>query len=109
MQQRHERLAKQVSLNLPDPMRIPQSARLFKALGDSTRRIIYERLARQPMTVGDLARGLSVSRPAVSQHLKVLLDLRLVRVEPEGKTRLYRTDPAGLAPLGEWLAKHRGG
>ena len=69
------------------------------ALGDPTRRTIFERVRRRPSAVGDLARGLPVSRPAVSQHLRVLKDAGLVTERREGTRRIYRLDPSGLAEL----------
>jgi DNA-binding transcriptional ArsR family regulator len=71
----------------------------WTALGDPTRRAIFERLAERPRAVGELARELPVSRPAVSQHLKVLKDARLVIDEPVGTRRIYRLDPDGLGAL----------
>jgi DNA-binding transcriptional ArsR family regulator len=68
-------------------------------LGDPTRRAIFERLAERPQAVSALANGLPVSRPAVSQHLKVLSDAGLVVAKPEGKQRIYHVDPGGLAAL----------
>jgi DNA-binding transcriptional ArsR family regulator len=73
------------------------------ALGDPTRREIFARLAVQPSAVGELARGLPVSRPAVSQHLKVLKKAGLVRQVPEGTRRVYRLDPRGIAAMRDWL------
>ena len=78
----------------------------FSALGDSTRREIFERLAARPTAVGDLARGLPVSRPAVSQHLKVLKDAGLVREVAEGTRRIYHIDPRGVGAMREWLDQH---
>jgi len=69
------------------------------ALGDPTRRAIFERLAEGPRPVGELAQGLPVSRPAVSQHLKVLKEAGLVVDEAAGTRRLYRLNPAGVAAL----------
>jgi DNA-binding transcriptional ArsR family regulator len=69
------------------------------ALGDPTRRAIFERLADGPRPVGELAQGLPVSRPAVSQHLKVLKEAGLVVDEAAGTRRLYRLNPAGVAAL----------
>jgi DNA-binding transcriptional ArsR family regulator len=66
------------------------------ALGDPTRRAIFERLAGGPLAVGELAAGLPVSRPAVSQHLKVLKDAGLVVDTRDGTRRLYRLDPTGI-------------
>jgi DNA-binding transcriptional ArsR family regulator len=71
----------------------------WTALGDPTRRAIFERLLEQPLAVHALAEGLPVSRPAVSQHLKVLSDARLVVARREGKHRIYQVDPHGIAAL----------
>jgi DNA-binding transcriptional ArsR family regulator len=71
----------------------------LSALGDPTRRAVFERLADGPLAVGEIAAGLPVSRPAVSQHLKVLKQAGLVRDEAAGTRRLYSVDPAGLAAL----------
>jgi DNA-binding transcriptional ArsR family regulator len=79
-----------------------QSA-VFAALSDPTRRIVLERLRPGPLAVGEIARGLSVSRPAVSQHLKVLKDAGLVADHAEGTRRVYRIDPHGLGQLRGWL------
>ena len=76
------------------------------ALGDPTRRAIFERVAARPSAVGDLARGLPVSRPAVSQHLRVLKEAGLVSETPEGTRRIYRLDPRGIAAMREWLDTH---
>jgi DNA-binding transcriptional ArsR family regulator len=69
------------------------------ALGDPTRRAIFERLADGPLPVGEIARGLPVSRPAVSQHLKVLKGAGLVVDQADGTRRLYRIDPDGVGAL----------
>lgn len=71
----------------------------WSALADPTRRTIFERLVARPSAVGELARGLPVSRPAVSQHLKVLKDAGLVVDKRAGKQRIYQVDPDGLAAL----------
>jgi DNA-binding transcriptional ArsR family regulator len=76
------------------------------ALGDPTRRAIFERLAAKPSAVGELARGLPVSRPAVSQHLKILKQAGLVREMAEGTRRIYRLDPRGIAAMRDWLDGH---
>jgi len=73
------------------------------ALGDRTRRMILMRLRDGPLAVVDIARGLQVSRPAVSQHLKVLKDAGLVVDRPRGNRRLYAVDPGGLAELRRFL------
>ena len=77
----------------------------WAALADPTRRAILERLIARPQAVGALARELPVSRPAVSQHLKVLKEAGLVRVSAEGTRRIYAIDPAGLGPIRAWLDK----
>jgi DNA-binding transcriptional ArsR family regulator len=71
----------------------------WAALGDRTRRTIFERVARRPCAVGELARGLPVSRPAVSQHLRVLKQAGLVIDRPVGNRRIYEVNSAGLAEL----------
>jgi DNA-binding transcriptional ArsR family regulator len=71
----------------------------FSALADPTRRAILERLARGPRAVGELAGEFPVSRPAVSQHLKVLKDAGLVSDERDGNRRLYRVDPRGIGTM----------
>jgi DNA-binding transcriptional ArsR family regulator len=71
----------------------------WSALGDPTRRAIFERLAESPCAVGELAGGLPVSRPAVSQHLKVLKEAGLVMDQPAGNRRIYHINPDGLAAL----------
>ena len=73
------------------------------ALADPTRRAVFERLAQGPRAVGELAAGLPVSRPAVSQHLKALKAAGLVSDAAEGTRRVYRIDPAGLGQLRAWL------
>jgi DNA-binding transcriptional ArsR family regulator len=69
------------------------------ALGDRTRRAIFERVAERPCAVVEIAAGLPVSRPAVSQHLKVLKEAGLVMDEPAGNRRIYRVNTDGLAQL----------
>jgi DNA-binding transcriptional ArsR family regulator len=73
------------------------------ALSDPTRRWIMARLAERPCSVAELADGLPVSRPAVSQHLKVLRDSGLVDFEPAGTRNLYRLEPRGVQELRGWL------
>jgi DNA-binding transcriptional ArsR family regulator len=72
-------------------------------LGDPTRRAIFERLADGPRPVGELAKGLPVSRPAVSQHLKVLKDAGLVSDRQVGNRRLYQLNPDGIGALRAYL------
>ena len=71
----------------------------WTALGDPTRRAIFEQLAERPRAVVELARELPVSRPAISQHLKVLKDARLVIDRPAGTRRIYRVDTTGVERL----------
>jgi DNA-binding transcriptional ArsR family regulator len=73
------------------------------ALGDGTRRLILERLRLGPRAVGELAAELPVSRPAVSQHLRVLKEAGLVRERRNGTRRLYRVDTDGLAEVRDYL------
>jgi DNA-binding transcriptional ArsR family regulator len=73
------------------------------ALADPTRRAIFEHLADRPCAVGELAKELPVSRPAVSQHLKVLLDAGLVSARSEGSRRIYGIDPDGVGALRAYL------
>ncbi len=80
-----------------------QSDRAWAALGDRTRRSIVDRLAQQPSAVGELAEVLPVSRPAVSQHLKVLKDAGLVLERAVGTRRIYRLNPTGVAALRDQL------
>jgi DNA-binding transcriptional ArsR family regulator len=71
----------------------------WAALGDPTRRAIFERVAAAPSAVGEIARGLPVTRPAVSQHLKVLKEAGLVIDRRDGNRRIYQADPDGVAAL----------
>lgn len=74
------------------------------ALGDPTRRAVLERLRSGPRSVGEIAKGMQVSRPAVSQHLKVLKSARLVQDRAEGTRRVYSLDPRGVSAAQEWLS-----
>lgn len=76
---------------------------VFAALADPTRRAVFERVAQMPSSVGALATELPVSRPAVSQHLKVLSDAGLVTVRAEGTKRIYSAQPDKLDDLRRWL------
>lgn len=76
------------------------------ALGDETRRAIFERVSARPSWVGDLAKGLPVSRPAVSQHLRVLKEAGLVTESSQGTRRIYRLDPRGIGAMRDWLDAH---
>lgn len=76
---------------------------VLECLSDPTRRRVFERLRSGPQSVGVLARGLPVSRPAVSQHLKVLKAAGLVSDRSEGTRRVYHIDPDGLGELRRWI------
>jgi DNA-binding transcriptional ArsR family regulator len=77
--------------------------RALDALGDATRRAVFMRLRAGSRSVGEIAEGLDVSRPAVSQHLKVLKEARLVVDRAEGTRRLYSVDTRGVSELRTWL------
>jgi len=83
----------------------PAEEAILDALGDRTRRLIFERLRAGPQPVVEIARGLPVSRPAVSQHLKVLKDAGLVTDRREGNRRLYAVEPDGLQTLRGFLER----
>jgi DNA-binding transcriptional ArsR family regulator len=78
-------------------------ANALSALADPTRRRVFERLKSGPKSVGAIARGMPVSRPAVSQHLRTLKEAGLVTDRPEGTRRVYFIDPQGLGALRKWL------
>lgn len=75
----------------------------FAAIADPNRRYLLEELRRSPKTVNELAQGLPISRPAVSQHLKALLDSNLVTVTAEGTRRIYSVNAKGFDRLNLWL------
>jgi DNA-binding transcriptional ArsR family regulator len=75
----------------------------LSSLADPTRRAVFERLRAGSASVGEIAKGMPVSRPAVSQHLKALKDAGLVRDEPRGTARIYRIHADGLRELRVWL------
>jgi DNA-binding transcriptional ArsR family regulator len=77
---------------------------VFRAVSDPTRRAILELLRADERTAGDLAAPFSMSRPAISQHLKVLRDAELVSVRSEGRVRVYRLNPLPLHALFDWSA-----
>ena len=93
-----------VSGNLPLVVTY-QSDLQLDALGDRTRRAIFERLAQGPLSVAEIARGLPVSRPAVSQHLKVLKSAQLVTDRAEGTRRVYQHDARGIAAVKDYFEK----
>jgi DNA-binding transcriptional ArsR family regulator len=79
------------------------NAMQITALGDPTRRQIFELVAERPRSVAELTRAMPVSQSAVSQHLKVLRETSLVRAEPKGASNVYHIDPAGLGQMRAWL------
>ena len=83
--------------------RMIDAASALAALADPTRRQIFERLRGGPRAVGELARGLPVTRPAVSQHLAVLKSAGLVKDQAAGTRRIYEIDPKGLGTIRAWL------
>jgi DNA-binding transcriptional ArsR family regulator len=89
-----------VSVNLPFVGTYQEG---FAALSDPTRRAVFERVAAHPASVGVLAAELPVSRPAVSQHLRVLKDAGLVTDEAQGTRRVYRVSPEAVAMLRDYL------
>ena len=80
---------------------------IFKALADPTRRTIFEKLASGSMNASALREGMDISQPAMSQHLAVLRNAKLVREERRGRFINYEVDPDGLALIADWLAKYR--
>jgi DNA-binding transcriptional ArsR family regulator len=80
---------------------------IFKALADPTRCAIFEKLAHGAMNASALREGMAISQPAISQHLSVLRNARLVREQRQGRFVNYEVDPDGLALIAGWLAKYR--
>ncbi|MGH3386646.1 MAG: ArsR/SmtB family transcription factor [Nocardioidaceae bacterium] len=80
---------------------------VFSALADPTRRRIVELLAQGELSAGEVAARFAMSRPAVSQHLRVLRDAGLVRSRAEAQRRVYSIDPAGLAEVDDWVVRQR--
>ncbi|WP_298982667.1 metalloregulator ArsR/SmtB family transcription factor [uncultured Roseibium sp.] len=80
---------------------------IFRALADPTRRAIFEKLATGSMNASSLRDGMKISQPAMSQHLAVLHQAKLVRQERKGRFVNYEVDPDGLALIANWLAKYR--
>lgn len=80
---------------------------VFRALADPTRRAVFERLAAGEMNVSELKVGFSISQPAISQHLAQLRRVGLVAERRQGRHAYYRIDPAGLAPLIDWIEHYR--
>jgi len=84
-----------------------QEAALFRALSDPTRRAVFERLARGEASVTELTQDFDVSQPAISQHLAALRRAGLVTARQSGRNAFYRADPAGLAPLVDWIDRYQ--
>lgn len=80
---------------------------IFKVLADPTRRAMLERLATAEMTATELREGFAISQPAMSQHLAVLRGAGLISERRAGRYAHYRVEPQGMAPLHDWLARHR--
>ncbi|MEW6641210.1 MAG: metalloregulator ArsR/SmtB family transcription factor [Pseudomonadota bacterium] len=80
---------------------------IFKALADPTRRAIFEKLASGSQNASALREGMTISQPAMSQHLAVLRAAGLVREERQGRFVNYEVDPDGIAHIGTWLARYR--
>ena len=80
---------------------------IFRALADPTRSVIFEKLANGAMNASALREGMAISQPAMSQHLSVLRNARLVREQRQGRFVNYEVDPDGLALIAGWLAKYR--
>jgi len=85
----------------------PNRADFFRALADSTRRAVYERLTVKEMSVSELKAGFAVSQPAISQHLAVLRTAGLVAERRDGRMTRYRAAPDALAPLAAWVERYR--
>jgi DNA-binding transcriptional ArsR family regulator len=81
------------------------SAKAFHALGDATRRAIFEKLRDRPLAVVDIADGLPVSRPAVSQHLKVLKEAKLISLKITGNKNIYEVNREGILAMRDYLDK----
>ncbi|MGH7106900.1 MAG: ArsR/SmtB family transcription factor [Acetobacteraceae bacterium] len=82
-------------------------SQVFHALADPTRRAVFERLCRREMSVAEITAGFTVSQPAISQHLAALRRAGLVSERREGRRAYYRSDPAGLGPLADWMERYR--
>jgi DNA-binding transcriptional ArsR family regulator len=80
---------------------------IFRALADPTRRSIFEKLAAGRMNASALREGMAISQPAMSQHLALLREAKLVREERQGRYVNYEVDPEGLALIAQWLGKYR--
>jgi DNA-binding transcriptional ArsR family regulator len=83
-------------------------AQVLVALADPTRRAVLEAVRKRPLAVNEIAAGLPITRPAVSQHLRVLAEARLVRCAQEGTRRIYSVEPLGLLELQRYLQSYWG-
>jgi DNA-binding transcriptional ArsR family regulator len=92
-----------MSTSAASPPALDAAARRFAALGDPTRLAVFRLVSRQPLSVAEVAQRLPVSRPAVSQHLRVLADAGLVSHEVQGNRHLYRPDTDGVAGLRDFI------
>ena len=89
---------------------MPQSARdrsVFRAVADPTRRAILDRLRAGPAPVNELASAFEQSRPAISKHLRILREARIVSEQRQGRERLYRLEPTELQEISEWILPYR--
>jgi DNA-binding transcriptional ArsR family regulator len=84
-----------------------QESAIFRALADPTRRAVFERLSMREMSVSEIKSGFQVSQPAISQHLTALKSAGLVCERRDGRHIYYSCDPDGLAPLADWVQRHR--
>lgn len=80
---------------------------VFRALADPTRRAVFEYLSKRELTVSELTSSLTVSQPAISQHLAALKQAGLVTERREGRNAFYKAEPRGLAPLATWVERYR--
>lgn len=80
---------------------------VFRAVSDTTRRAILDRLAIEPLTVNQIARAFPVSRPAISRHLRLLRRAKLVAETREGRQRIYRLNPSPLKAIDDWVSRYR--
>ena len=87
-------------------MRRDPALRLFRLFGVPARLVVFQRVARRPQTASELAKEMSIGRSAIVQHRTTLKEAGLVDVASDGRRRIYRADPAGLAPFAAWLARY---
>ena len=80
---------------------------VFRAISDTTRRAILDRLTTRPLTVNEIARAFPISRPAISRHLRLLRRAKLVAEKREGRRRIYRLNPSPLKAIDDWVSRYR--